>query len=276
MTANRIKNPGTHGKIPGQHKLSVCLVSPFPFIVHLLYAKCKIKTTTKALTGLEDFPHLSSLLLGCSQKNVNILPCQIERIVLGGLGAPNPRSSQRTDSGQIYANLTFSFRGASLKWLCLLRAWCGVSIARCLGLRRVCSWSFYWLESCRSLFSAGLLSATPGNSAWSTSFLDDNCHTIVFFPRSLTGWGRRAPSLAFEYASFLATSASDGRCQMSRSSSCLQQEFLSGWILPIALLRRATFCHTRYLCLLHVVFRHSLHDRFLSTIASRLRRWVSR
>ena len=76
--------------------------------------------------------------------------------------------------------------------------------ARCLGLRRVCRWCFHtWLESCRSLFSAGLLSAIPGNSASSTSSLGAR-YTIVFFPRSLAGWGRRAPTFALKYASFLA------------------------------------------------------------------------
>ena len=73
-----------------------------------------------------------------------------------------------------------------------------------------------WLESCRSLFSAGLLSATPGISASSTSSFR---YTIVYFPRSLTGWGR-APGFALEYAIFLATSASDDmRSQLLRQDT---------------------------------------------------------
>ena len=67
-----------------------------------------------------------------------------------------------------------------------------------------------WLKPCRSLFSTGLLSASPGNSASSTyvvfrrhhhSLQDHLLSTIVRL--------RQAPSFALEYASFLATSASD-------------------------------------------------------------------
>ena len=47
------------------------------------------------------------------------------------------------------------------------------------------------VESCRSLFTAGLLSDTPSNFASSTSSSDDitTRYTIVFFPWSL-GWGK--------------------------------------------------------------------------------------
>ena len=116
---------------------NVQLKSITGIVIPILLPISGLPTTKKKLTGLEDFSLFSFVLLGCRQNNVNILPGQVENFVLGGLGAPDPRSSQRPDSGQIHANLTF--RGASLEWLCLLRPWCFVSIARCLGLRRVCS-----------------------------------------------------------------------------------------------------------------------------------------
>ena len=136
----------------------------------------------------------SFLLLRRRQNNVSILPGQIEHIVCGGLWAPAPRSSQRPDSGQIPAGFTFPFRGASLEWLCLLRAWCGVSIARCLGVFVVPCLQLEFLPGWNPVDR----SSPQGSFLPHQVTLPDprrlnittpTLYTIVFFPRS-PGWGK--------------------------------------------------------------------------------------
>ena len=183
-----------------------CLVSSIPFLFSRPFTLSKMqeKSTHKKITHWAW--GFSSPLVSASRMQGNVLRGQIEHIVLGRLGAPDPRSSQRPDSGQNHANLTFRVPPLSIEWLCLLRAWCGVSIARCLGLRRVCSWSFYLA----GILSIALLRRATfcgtGNSdsaaASSTSSFDDK----PLATRSSSFHGRLAeatPSFALEYANFL-------------------------------------------------------------------------
>ena len=130
-------------------------------------------------------------------------------LVVGGLGAPDPRSSH--DPTRALARFTLTWPSPSEVPLSSDFASCVPRVVSSLPDASVFVVSAVgvstWLEPCRSLFSAGLLSASPGNSASSTyvvfrrhhhSLQDSLLSTIVRL--------RQAPSFALEYASFLATS----------------------------------------------------------------------
>ena len=112
-----------------------------PFIFSCLFTLCKMQENITEKRTHWTWGFSSPLVCASPMQATFCQAMQIENIVWGDLELPmRGRLNYPT-----LAKFTLTWPSGvplSIEWLCLLRAWC-VSIARCLGLRRVCSWSFF-------------------------------------------------------------------------------------------------------------------------------------